>query len=274
MSISVLMSVYKAENPDYLDKALRSVWTDQTLPPDEIILIEDGSLTDDLLEVIEKWKTEGAPLIILKNSRNLGLTKSLNIGIEKARGEYIARMDSDDISMPDRFRLQSEFLDANPEISIVGGSLQEFDNEHENLGIRNYPENNEDAIHYIYKASPLAHPAVMMRKSMFNDGIRYNEKYRTSQDIALWYDIILAGYKIANLNDILIKFRRNDDTFSRRSRSKAKNELIIYMKGIKNIYGFSWLYVFPIARFIFRWMPVSVIKKIYNSRLRRIILNK
>lgn len=274
MSISVLMSVYKAENPVYLDRALRSVWTDQTLKPDEIILIEDGPLSEGLHDVIKKWKSGGAPLVILKNTQNLGLTKSLNIGIEKASGKYIARMDSDDISLPDRFRLQVDFLDSHPDISIVGGSLQEFDAEHENLGVRHYPEDNEEAIHYIYKASPLAHPAVMMRKDIFNNGLRYNEKYRTSQDIALWYDMIIAGYKIANLPETLILFRRNDDMFCRRSRSKAKNEFIIYMKGIKQIYGFTWLYIFPIARYIFRLMPVSVIKKIYGSNLRKLILNK
>lgn len=274
MSISVLMSVYKAEQPEYLDSALRSIWTDQTLRPDEIILIEDGDLTDGLHNVIKKWTDNGAPLVILKNQQNLGLTKSLNIGISKAKGDYIARMDSDDISLPSRFRLQVDFLDSHPDISIVGGSMQEFDSENDNLCIRRYPVDNEDAISYIYKASPLAHPAVMMRKSIFDDGLKYNENYRTSQDIALWYDVIIAGYKIANLKDIIIKFRRDDDMFGRRSKSKAKNEFVIYMKGIRKVYGFTWLYIFPIARYLFRLMPVSLIKKIYSSRLRRLVLNK
>lgn len=270
MSVSVLISVYKSERPEFLQRALQSVWDDQTLKPDEIVLIEDGPLTQDLLNVLGDWKNRlGDKLQLIINKQNLGLTKSLNKGLKVCRGIYIARMDSDDISMPHRFEAQCNYLDTHPDISVVGGSLQEFNADCDNLGIRHYPISNVEARKYIRKASPLAHPTVMMRREMFDNGLMYDERFRTSQDIALWFDVLASGRKIANLNEVTIKFRRDGDVFKRRSRDKAKNELKIYLHGIKRLYGsFNPYYIFPIARFIFRMMPVGVVKAIYGSQIR------
>lgn len=273
-SISVLMSVYKADKPEYFYRAIQSVWTDQSLKPDEIILIEDGPLTPQLHLVIDEWKNKGVVFNIIVNDENIGLTKSLNKGIALSSCDYIARMDSDDISMPDRFKLQADFLDGNQDVAVVGGSIQEFDANNVNLGVRIYPRDNDAALRYIHKASPVAHPAVMMRSSIFKSGIKYNETFRTSQDIALWYDLLCKGYKIANLQEIVIMFRRDDDLFSRRSRNKAFNELKIYCNGIRRIHGFSLLYIYPFARFIFRLLPVRVIKSIYSSKIRHLFLSK
>ena len=230
MSISVLMSVYKSENPEYLDRALKSVWNDQTLKPEEIILVEDGPLEKDLQNVIESWKKYlNDKLILIHNETNLGLTKSLNKGIKYVNSEYIARMDSDDISDPMRFERQINYLQKHPEIDVLGGSLQEFNDENPKLNVRHYPLTPEACRKYIVKASPLAHPTVMMRKRIFDNGITYNERYRTSQDIALWFEILSKGYKIANIPEVTIYFRRDDGVFKRRNRSKAINEFKIYM---------------------------------------------
>ena len=270
MSISVLISVYQSERPEYLNRALQSVWDDQTLKPDEIVLIEDGPLTQNLLNVLDNWKKLlGDKLQLIINEQNLGVTKSLNRGLKVCRGIYIARMDSDDISMPHRFEAQCNYLDTHPHISVVGGSLQEFNADCDNLGIRHYPPSNIEARKYIRKASPLAHPTVMMRREMFDNGLIYDERFRTSQDIALWFDVLASGRKIANLSEVTIKFRRDGDVFKRRSRDKAKNELKIYLHGIKRLYGtFNPYYIFPIARFIFRMMPVGIVKAIYGSQIR------
>lgn len=270
------MSVYKAEQPKYLDRALQSIWDDQTHKPSEIILIADGDLTPDLDKIIDKWKEAlGASFVLCRNEVNLGLTKSLNKGIALSKYDLIARMDSDDISHPMRFEKQIKFMEDHPELDIIGGALQEFDAENECLSIRNYPLTSEEVDKYIYKACPLAHPTVMMRKRIFDNGLRYDERYRMSQDIALWYDALCAGYKIGNLEDITIYFRRDGGVFKRRSRQKAYNEFCIYMKGIRRYYGlFSWRYIYPIARYLFRLMPVSVVKWTYNSKMREKFLKK
>lgn len=274
MTISVLMSVYKNEQAKFLDRALQSVWDDQTLKPNQIVLIEDGPLGSDLRSVIDSWQAKlGSVLCLLKNEVNIGLTKSLNKGIKHIKSELIARMDSDDVSAPDRFKLQHDYFVEHPDIHIIGGSLQEFDENNDCLNIRHYPLSPKAARIYIQKASPLAHPTVMMRRQIFDEGLSYNEKYRTSQDIALWFDALLAGYNISNVPQVTIFFRRDGDVFKRRGREKAWNEFKIYMDGIYKLFGpITPKYIFPIIRLVFRLMPSSVIKYIYGSKARKKLL--
>ena len=309
MTISVLMSVYRSEQAACLQRALQSVWDDQTRKPDQIVLIEDGPLPAELEEVVQKLQAafnvqeqqscvqsslqgkEAEPsaqfevqsskfkvqsskiLTVVKLPVNGGLTKALNVGLQHVTSDLVARMDSDDIAAPNRFELQERFLEEHPEIDIVGGSMQEFDDEHECLNIRHYPQTHEEACKYIVKACPLAHPAVMMRKRMFDEGLKYDERYRMSQDIKLWYDAILAGYKIANLPDVCLYFRQQGDVFRRRSRVKAWNEFKIYMNGIYRMHGlFTPAYRYPIARYIFRNLPPSLVKRIYESGMRKRVL--
>lgn len=275
MTISVLMSVYKSEKPQYLDEAIRSIWDNQTLKPNQIVLVQDGPLGKELEQIIDKWKTYlGVVLCILKNEQNQGLTKSLNRGISMITSDLIARMDSDDISEPDRFRLQHDYLETHKDVHILGGSLQEFNDKNPSLTVRHYPLTPESSRKYICKASPLAHPTVMMRREIF-DHLNYDERYRTSQDIALWYDCLQKGYKIANLYDITIRFRRDDDVFMRRGKDKAWNEFRIYMHGIYRLFGpVTYKYIYPICRLVFRLMPRSVIKYVYGSPLRKNLLKK
>ena len=274
MRISVLMSVYHSEKSLYLDKALESVYDGQTVKPSQIVLIEDGPLTPELYTVIEKWKNKiGEILSICVNGVNLGLTKSLNKGIQYVKGDVIARMDSDDISDSRRFERQVAYLEQNPDVDIVGGSLQEFDETNLCLNIRHYPLTHEEACKYIVKACPLAHPSVMMRRRIFDEGLKYDERYRMSQDIKLWYDAILAGYRIGNIPEVILFFRREGDVFKRRSRAKAWNEFKIYMNGIYRMKGImTFSYIYPIARYCFRNLPPTVVKWIYGSKMRKKVL--
>ena len=274
MTLSVLISVYKSENPERFNHSLQSIWTNQTYKPDYIVIIKDGTLSKELDNVIEQWSISlSNKLIIITNKENLGLTKSLNKGIDVIKTDLIARMDSDDISDPLRFERQVKFLENNPDIDVVGGKLQEFNDYNPNLNIRSYPTTSEDIKRYIVKASPIAHPTVMMRRRIFDTGIRYNEKYRTCQDLALWFELLHKGFKIANLSEVTIYFRRGDDLYKRRNRKRAWIELEIFIKGIYKLYGlFTLAYIYPISRFVFRLMPVSFIKKIYGSKMRKRIL--
>ena len=216
-----------------MERALQSVWDDQTRKPNQIVLVVDGPIPAELEQVINNYELRINNLLtVVKLPVNGGLTKALNVGLKHATGDLIARMDSDDIAAPNRFELQEKFLEEHPEVDIVGGSMQEFDDEHECLNVRHYPLTHEEACKYIVKACPLAHPSVMMRKRMFDEGLHYDERYRMSQDIKLWYDAILAGYKIANLPEVCLYFRQQGDVFRRRSRVKAWNEFKIYMNGI------------------------------------------
>lgn len=271
MKISVLMSVYRSEKPPYLNRALQSVWDDQVRKPDEIILVQDGPLGDELLQVIAKWQEKlGNVFVLMVNEVNLGLTKSLNKGIKAAHGEYIARMDSDDISLPERFKLQEAFLDANPSIYVVGGAIREFNDEAGIIGERHFPRNTEEALHYIHKASPFAHPAVMIRKALFDEGVMYNEAYKTTQDLALWFDVLKTKHQVANLDEFVLQFRRDSGVYQRRKgKGDSKMEMQIHLKGIKSLFGFSPIKsLYPIARYSMRLLPNWLIDIIYNSKLR------
>lgn len=273
MSIAVVMSVYKKEKPEYLDLAMKSLWTDQTLKPTQVIVVEDGALTDNLYSVLEKWKKEiGDKYVCLKNEMNLGLTKSLNICLKNVTCKYVARMDSDDICLPNRFENQQKYLEKNTEIDILGCNVQEIDEENTYTELRYYPLEPDDVVRYIPKATPLQHSAVMMRNKIFIDGLAYNENYIMTQDLALWFDALQKGLKIANLPEILLLFRITKDTFSRRNKSKAIHEFKIYMKGIYKLKGISIKYIYPISRLILRLLPSKLIKLIYDSNLRKLVL--
>ena len=286
MTISVLLSLYKAETAKNFDRALKSIWDWQSLKPNQIVLIEDGPLTEELYSTIEEWKNKiGDVLTICKNETNLGLTKSLNKGINHVTSEFIARMDSDDMSDPQRFERQRNFLIEHPDIDIVGGALYEFvgdvichDDKYEIIptkeAIRRYPVDEKTIHKHICKASPLCHGSVMMRTNIFKEkGLKYDERYRISQDIALWFDALCAGCKISNINEV-VYCMEVEDFISRRSRKKAYNEFKIYMNGIKRLHGFSFRYIYPIARLIFRLLPERLIKIIYTSSIRTKFLQK
>jgi glycosyltransferase involved in cell wall biosynthesis len=207
-NISVLMAVHNGEKARNLHKALCSL-NNQSLQPKQIVLVEDGPLGGQLMDEIEHWQSVwGRRLTIVRNAENLGLTASLNRGIEQVCNPIIARMDSDDIAHPRRFERQARFLRQHPDIDIVGGSIKEFNDEGRNLATRHYPLTHNAVLLSIHRASPLAHPAVMMRSRIFQRGLRYDERYRTSQDIALWFDAICAGFRIANIPDTVLYFRR------------------------------------------------------------------
>lgn len=275
-TFSVLMSIYKNDSPIFFNEAMESIWVTQSLKPNQIILIQDGPLPLSLRKEIDVWKMKlGDILCICLNDQNLGLTKSLNKGLEYVTSKYIARMDSDDKSDAFRFEKQIAYLETHPEISVLGGSIQEINEEGEIVNVRTYPTDVDEVVRYIAKASPLAHPAVMIRYDIFQSGLKYNEKYKTSQDIALWFDVLKAGFKISNIKDVVLYFRITESTFERRNRNKAFNEFKIYMRGIKDIFGFTPKYIYPISRLCFRLMPKSFIKVIYNNnKLRNSLLQK
>lgn len=273
MSISVLMSVYRSEKAEYLDRAITSVWDDQTLKPDEIVLVEDGPLGPDLQDIIKKWRTRlGDKLVIIVNEVNLGLTKSLNKGLMAASCDLIARMDSDDISMPERFRIQSEYMNLNPAVDVLGAGIQEIDENNIYGALRTYPRTAEMMKRYIYKASPIAHPTVMMRRRLFTEyGIEYDEQYIKSQDLNLWFSLLSKGFVLENIVEPLLFFRRTSDTYSKRSSKASLNcELKIYFSGIRKLYGpVSWRYIYPLLRYGIKLMPPRINALIYRYLFKK-----
>lgn len=277
MSIAVLMSVYKNEKADRLDRCMNSIWTDQTLKPDQIILVEDGPLPDELHQVIKEWKKVlQEKFYVLKNETNLGLTKSLNKGISVVTTDLIARMDTDDQSTPLRFEVQEKFMREHPEIDVLGGAYNIMDDKGVIQYAKYFKHSHDEMLKQICWRCPLSHPTVMMRVSMFKEkGLKYDERFRNSQDIALWVDALEAGCRFANSDDIVLNFTEDNDVYKRRGKVRAKNEYKSFARAAKHLYGkYSWRRILPVLRYCFRRMPVKSINIIYHSKWFKNIYKK
>jgi glycosyltransferase involved in cell wall biosynthesis len=266
MSISVLISLFEKENAAYFERAMQSIWDDQTRRPDEIVLIEDGPLTSELYLAVSCWKEKLKDILVLVILKeNVGLAKALNEGIKHCTGDYIARMDTDDISLPQRFELQENFLDIHPDVFVAGSSMIEMDEQGNFLNERVMPLSFEEIKKNLPKTSSVIHPTVVFRKVIFDAGLFYSEKYRRYQDIELWFRIISAGYKISNMPDILLKFRKSTLLYKKRKQF-AYTELRIVMNGIYHLYGlFSWRYIYPVIHYLFRLLPPACALWIYKK---------
>ncbi|WP_437920240.1 glycosyltransferase [Sphingobacterium sp. LRF_L2] len=266
MKISVLLSLFGKENPSYFDISMRSIWDDQLRKPDEIVLVEDGPLTDQLYRVIDKWKQKlGNILVIEKLSENSGLAIALNQGISRCSGDYIARMDTDDISLPERFLIQEEYLKKNSDIMLLGGGMVEFNETDGEIATRIMPENYNEIKQTFCKTNPFVHPAVIINKAIFDRGMYYNPNLRRNQDLEFWFRIVADGYKVANVPDIILKFRKNPNLYKKRNNS-ARSELVIYLKGIHSLYGlFTWRYIYPFIHYLYRLLPKGISLWIYKN---------
>jgi len=209
--ISVIMGVYNTEK--YLKEAIESILS-QSLQDFEFIICDDGSL-DGSVSIINDYMKKDPRIILIRNDKNRGLAASLNRCLEVASGEYIARMDSDDISVEDRFMKQANFLDLHPEYAIIGGGISLFDHK----GIYGHRYGKEDfSKEQVFIGNFFIHPTVMMRRSVLIDVGGYTvdkHTYRT-EDYDLWCKIAYHGYKGTNLKDILLLYREGRDSYSKR----------------------------------------------------------
>lgn len=221
--VSVLIPCFNAEK--YAEEAIRSIMN-QTYQNLEIILIDDCS-TDGTLQILNKLSGEDERIKIHQNSENLRLIKTLNEGIALCLGQYIARMDSDDISFPTRIEEQVEFLNNNPDHGIVSTMFYTFKDIAGKKNLYINPTTNEELRAFLLFKSGICHPAVMIRKSLFTqDGLRFEEEYLHVEDYALWSKA-LYHTKLANLNKVLLYYRVHDSQIStiheeRQLRNKRK----------------------------------------------------
>ena len=167
-TFSVLMSVYKKEKSEFLDESLKSIES-QTIMPNQIVLVEDGPLTLELYKVIKRHKLMYDGLYdIVRGKQNQGLGLALRLGTNKVNGEWIARMDSDDIAVPNRFELQLREIIANPNLSLLGGQVDEFETSIENVvGHRDVPLYEKKIRQFLKWRNPFNHPTVMIKKIFY-----------------------------------------------------------------------------------------------------------
>jgi glycosyltransferase involved in cell wall biosynthesis len=210
--VSVVMSVYNGER--YLAAAMDSILS-QTFGDFEFIIINDGS-TDRTADILRSYSD---PRVLVVEQANVGLTRSLNRGIALARGKYIARMDADDISLPERFARQMDFFDTHPTVGVVGTAcrvVNELDKTEQEL---HFPLSDEQLRPHLIRGNPFVHTSVMMRKSVLEAVGGYNEAYPFAQDYELWVRLA-AHTQLANLPEVLVMRRFHWDAVSTTSNTE------------------------------------------------------
>lgn len=252
---SVLLSVYSKEKAEYLDLALDSITGKQTLMPTEVVIVKDGELTEDLDKVLDKYKKKYPQIVnFVKLEKNSGLGIALQIGLDNCKYDYIMRMDTDDVACPDRFEKQMNYMKKHPDVSIVGGTIGEFDSSpDEELRIKTMPLSYDKVYKYAKFRNPLNHMTVCFRKKDVLEVGSYQPMLYL-EDQYLWSRMLVAGKKIENMPDLLVKVRIGNGFYERRG---SKN----YIKGWKKL-----------QNYLYEQKVITLPQKIRNSLGMRVIV--
>lgn len=272
MKFSVLLSLYHKENPSALNECFRTIWQDQNILPNEIVLVLDGPISDELNNVVFLWKrTIGEQLKVIPLIKNVGLGKALNVGIENCSYEWIFRMDTDDICTPDRFQKQLDFIKNNPEIVLFGGQVIEFNEAIECARVlKAVPMLHDHIIRFSQSRCPFNHMTVAYKKSVIQKLGGY-QHHLFMEDYNLWLRVIAAGYKVANLPDVILYARVGNGMHARRKGIeyiKSEKQLLALklQLGLQNPISAYSLFL---IRSAFRLLPASLLGLIYNTFLRK-----
>ncbi len=236
--ISVLMSVYNGDK--YLKKAIESILK-QTFSNFEFIIVNDGS-ADNSIEIIKSFND---PRIkIINNKKNLGLIKSLNIGLKQAKGKYIARLDADDIALKNRLEKQFNYLEKNKDITLIGGGAEIINSEGKYIREK-LPITNFDQIRFwtLFFGNPFLHSSIFFKKKDIDSINGYSHTYKHVEDYDLYLRLIKNGYKIINLPEIFIKYRIHNQSIGQIKDSKKEqdtNVKKIIFNNINNYFSLSW----------------------------------
>lgn len=267
MKFSVLMSLYIKENPQFLRECFESLVA-QTRPADEIVLVFDGAVTAELEAVVQEFEAN-LPLKLVKLPQNRGLGKALNEGLLHCSYDWVFRMDTDDICVPERFAKQVAFIEQHPDTVIFGGQIAEFgQNIHDIVAYRNVPTDAQSIRQFTQKRCPFNHMTVAYQKSAVINCGGYED---LQEDYYLWIKLVAQGRHVANLPDILVYARVGNGMVSRRrgmNQAKAEWRLfkLKYRLGVQGL--FAGLLTFAL-RFGSRLLPTSLLKAVYQRFLRK-----
>lgn len=243
---SVCMSVYKNDNPHDFEDALLSIYN-QTCPPDEIVLVIDGPIPDALCKTIEALKAQTGIMRVIPLEKNMGHAIARQTGLEAAKNNLCAVMDADDLSVPNRFEKQLRAFEEHPEVSVVGGLINEFINSTDNVvGTRIVPQKDTEIKEYLKSRCPMNLVTVMLKKNDVMKVGGYQDWY-CEEDYYLWIRLALGEYKFYNIQENLVNVRVGEEMYKRRGgknyfQSEARlqkfmldNELISWPKYLYNV---------------------------------------
>ena len=216
---SVAMSVYKNDQPNYFQQAMDSI-IKQTLIPNEIILVIDGPISNELKNVVDTYENKYSFIKTIWLKENKGLGNALKLAVENAKYDLIARMDSDDIAICDRFEQQINIFKTNPNVDIVGGDISEFIDVDTNIvGIRKVPKENNEIREYMKIRCALNHVTVMFKKQTVIAAGNYQDWF-WNEDYYLWIRMVLINTYFQNTGTTLVKVRVGKEMYKRRGGKK------------------------------------------------------
>lgn len=262
---SIAMSAYKNDDPEYLKEALNSV-IDQTLKPSEIVIVGDGPISDECQKVIDdirhRAQNYGIDMVFLPQSENHGLGASLRLAVEHCRYDYIARMDADDLALPYRFEKQMKCFDEDPDLSIVGGMITEFEGSPDNIIDKRVLPLDDDGIKkFMRSRCGVNHVTVIFKKSDLLKAGNYNNEYR-QEDYYLWARMIKAGCKFRNIPDIVVNVRSGRDQFARRSGGSYYRDHMEIFKFMRR----EGIITYP--RLVYNGIVRGLVQYVFPNRLR------
>ncbi len=261
--ISIIMGIYNCADtlPEAIDSILNQTFTDW-----ELILCDDGSV-DSTFDVAQKYKEQYPDkIVLLKNEKNQGLNATLNHCLKFASGKYIARMDGDDISFPDRLKLEVETLENEKNISIVSCDMSHFDETGE-WGRETHPEYPEKGD--LIKGTPFCHAPCMVRKEAYDavEGYTEDEKLLRVEDYHLWYKMYKKGWTGKNIHSVLYSMRDDRNAYSRRKFKYRINEAYVKWLIFKNYHLPWWNILFILRPIIVGMLPGFVYDLLHKKRL-------
>lgn len=255
------MSVYYKENPCYLESCLESLAT-QTIRPNEVVIVEDGPIPFELSKVIQKFKV----ILNVQSFRlehNVGLARALNAGIERCNYDLVARMDTDDVAVPDRFEKQLVLM-SDGKVDVCSGVIEEWDiNLERKISTRCLPLVHDEIVDFARSRSPISHPAAMYKKTAILNVGGYTEVY--PEDHLLWVKLIQNGARFANSTSTLVRMRTGADFFKRRSFRFLKGQIVTfrYMKDTGFISYFKFIQlimIYSVLRLSPGWFKLILYK--------------
>lgn len=272
IQFSVLISVYSKERADYLTLSLKSITSDQTLIPDEVVLVKDGPLTPELDSVCKEYAALYPNIFkIVALPENVGLGRALNEGLNHCSYELVARMDSDDVSKPNRFERQIEVFESNPDLDIVSAWIEEFEYDSANaVSIKKLPEDHFSIFKYAKKRCPINHPVAMFKKSEVLLAGGYLDMH-LYEDYYLWVRMLMGGSKFYNIQESLLSFRYSTETIKRRGGIKYANTEIKFFKELRKLglINYAEFLKTIFVRVVARVIPNGFRVLLYQKLLRR-----
>lgn len=262
--VSVVMATFN-EPVEYISASIGSILV-QSYPYWELIIADD-STCQDTKTTIDNFVSQDNRIRLIRHNKRMGFVQALNEGLKAARGKYIARMDGDDIALPDRLKCEVDYLEAHKKVMVLGGAMNIINETGTITSERRYPLSGLKLHLWAIFRNPLAHPTVMFRTELVRRGILYDTTQKKAEDIELWLRLKKKGFRIENLPDKLLNYRVVGNLAKKRNKEQWKYNFLARRKNVSchtPLFSFcsvliSWIYIH---------IPANIVGKIYKAENR------